>query len=148
MEITNKLDPGFTALAISLFSCVNLWLMDSRSAQPTGAQGDGGQTWAPKGGKRKGWQGKEEEAEEDLIDPHMQYSSFRPYHPRPICPTILVQVNTIFRYFQQPSPGCPHFITLSIHPVLHTQIHMHTQVQAHTYTQSSDEIPHSHTLQS
>lgn len=43
MEITNKLDPGFTALAMSLFSGVNAWLMDSTATQPAEAQGDGGQ---------------------------------------------------------------------------------------------------------
>ena len=52
MEITNKLDPGFTALAMSLFSCVNARLTDNRTIQPTGAQGDGGRGAAERGGGR------------------------------------------------------------------------------------------------
>lgn len=39
MEITNKLNLGFTALAMSLFSCVNARLTDNRAIQPAGAQG-------------------------------------------------------------------------------------------------------------
>lgn len=64
MEITNKLDPGFTALAMSLFSCVNAWLVDSRATQPTGAWGDGGQGVLCRGGAGW-WRERREEVERD-----------------------------------------------------------------------------------
>lgn len=41
VEITNKLDPGFTALAKPLFPGIDAWLVDSGSEYPPGARGDG-----------------------------------------------------------------------------------------------------------
>lgn len=52
VEITNKLDPGFTALAMPLFSGIDAWLVDSGSEHPPGACGDAAGRLL-KGGRRE-----------------------------------------------------------------------------------------------
>jgi hypothetical protein len=58
VEITNKLDPGFTALVVPLFSRIGASFLDSGSEQPPGAHGMGQEQTV---GGKKGWSHREEQ---------------------------------------------------------------------------------------
>lgn len=64
VEITNKLDPGFTALVKPLFLGIDAWLVDSGSEHPPGARGDGaGETVEG----RKRWSDGQEQTDTQVL---------------------------------------------------------------------------------